>query len=88
MHTFDEIAAEAITLFRIRYPASTAKAALAMSIAGRDVSVSELLPAGMARRRFWVKIAHEARVESIQMELVGGRLVRNLAAPDGAMARH
>lgn len=89
MNTPVETATEAIKLFRIRFPTVSAEASLSMNLGGRHVSVREIVPAGGGHRKFWVKIAKDRHVESIQMELVEGRLVQNLAAPDGAMAhRH
>jgi hypothetical protein len=86
MSTLVETATDAINLFRIRFPAVSAEAKLIMDLAGRKVSVQEIVPAGGGHRRFWVKIAQDRDIESIQMELVEGRLVQNLAAPDGKMA--
>jgi hypothetical protein len=86
MSTFTDTATRAINFFRIRYPAASSDASLTMDLAGRQVSVQEMAAGGRMHRRFWVKVAQGAHVESIQMELLDGRLVRNLAAPDGAMA--
>ncbi len=86
MNTFTDTATRAINYFRIRYPAPSGEASLNMDLAGRRVSIQELAAGGHAHRRFWVKVAQGAHVESIQMELQNGRLMRNLAAPDGTMA--
>ena len=86
MNSFTETATRAVSLFRIRYPTVSGEAMLTMDLAGAHVSIQEMASGGRAHRRFWVKVAQGSHIESIQMELLNGRLVRNLAAPDGTMA--
>jgi hypothetical protein len=87
MNSFTDTATRAINFFRIRYPVASGEASLNMDLAGRRVSIQEMAAGGRAHRRFWVKVTQGAHIESIQMELLNGRLVRNLAAPDGTMAQ-
>jgi hypothetical protein len=88
MKTFEEIAREAIKLFRIRYGAPHLGAALPFQISGDNVIVQETAHGERPGRRFWVKIRHADGIESISMDLVDGAVVRNLAAPDGTMIKH
>jgi hypothetical protein len=87
--SFDQVAREGVQLFQIRYPSPKVGACLFMNISGESLALREIATHGNARRRFWVKIKHANGVESMSMEVVDGRVVRNLAAPDGTMAhRH
>ncbi len=86
MKSFDQVAREGVQLFQIRYPVQKVGASLFMNLSGESLALREIPTNGKAGRRFWVKIKHAAGVESISMEVVDGRVVRNLAAPDGTMA--
>jgi hypothetical protein len=85
--SFDEVAREGVQLFQIRYPSQRVGATLFMNISGESLAMREIATSGNAERRFWVKIKHANGVESMSMEVVDGRVVRNLAAPDGTMTR-
>lgn len=87
MKTLDQVALEGIQLFQIRYPSQKVGASLTMNISGDSLALREVATAGPRGRRFWVKIKRAQDVESMSMELVDGKIVRNLAAPDGTM-RH
>ena len=87
MKSLDQVAREGVQLFQIRYPVPRVGASLFMNIAGESLSLREIATNGKAGRRFWIKIKHAKGVESLSMEVVDGRVVRNLAAPDGTMAR-
>jgi hypothetical protein len=85
--SLDEVAREGVQFFQIRYPAPRVGASLFMNISGEKLAMREIATNGTAGRRFWVKIKHAHGVESLSMEVVDGRVVRNLAAPDGTMSR-
>jgi hypothetical protein len=87
MTTFEDMARQGISLFRIRYPAPKLGASMAMKIAGDSVLLREIAKLGPSGRRFWVTIQHERGTESMSMEMTDAGVVRNLAAPDGAMLR-
>jgi hypothetical protein len=87
--SFDEVAREGVQLFQIRYPVPRVGASLFMNLSGESLALREIAANGTAGRRFWVKIKHANGIESMSMEVVDGRVVRNLAAPDGTMThRH
>jgi hypothetical protein len=87
--SFDQVAREGVQLFQIRYPVQKVGASLFMNLSGESLALREIPTSGGAGRRFWIKIKHANGVESMSMEVVNGRVVRNLAAPDGTMAhRH
>jgi hypothetical protein len=87
--SFDKVAREGVQLFQIRYPVQRIGASLFMNLSGESLALREIATNGNAGRRFWVKIKHANGVESMSMEVVDGRVVRNLAAPDGTMThRH
>jgi hypothetical protein len=87
--SFDQVAREGVQLFQIRYPVQKVGASLFMNLSGESLALREIPTSGNAGRRFWIKIKHANGVESMSMEVVNGRVVRNLAAPDGTMAhRH
>jgi len=87
--SFDQVAHEGVQLFQIRYPSQKVGASLFMNISGESLALREIATNGKAGRRFWIKIRHANGVESLSMEVVDGRVVRNLAAPDGTMTyRH
>ncbi len=86
MKSFDQVAREGVQLFQIRYPAQTVGASLLMDISGDKLAMREIAATGNAKRRFWIKIRHAKGIESLSMEVVDGRIVRNLAAPDGTMS--
>jgi hypothetical protein len=86
--SFDEVAREGVQLFQIRYPSPRVGASLFMNLSGESLTLKEIATNGNAGRRFWVKIKHAKGIESMSMEVVDGRVVRNLAAPDGTMTRH
>ena len=89
MKSFDEVAREGVTLFRIRYPSAQLGASMMLKIAGDSVTLREIAKPGPAGRRFWVKIRHAHGVESLSMETNEcGGVVRNLAAPDGTRTNH
>ena len=89
MKSFDQVAHEGVKLFQIRYPSQRVGASLFLNIAGESLALREIAANGKAGRRFWIKIRHANGVESLAMEVVDGRVVRNLAAPDGTMTpRH
>jgi hypothetical protein len=88
MKTFEDMAREGISLFRIRYPSPQLGASMAMRIAGDSVLLQEIAKPGPSGRRFWVKIKHDRGIESMSMEITDAGVIRNLAAPDGAMLRH
>ena len=89
MKSFDQVAREGVQLFQIRYPTQKVGASLFMNISGESLALREIATSGKAERRFWIKIRHAHGVESLSMEVVDGRVVRNLAAPDGTMThRH
>ena len=83
----DEASHQGIQLFRIRYPSPKVGASLFMDISGESLALQEVPTAGPRGRRFWVKIKHAHGTESMSLELVDGKVVRNLAAPDGTMAQ-
>jgi len=84
--SFDQVAREGVQLFQIRYPAKRVGASLLMDISGEKLAMREIAATGNAKRRFWIRIRHAQGIESLSMEVIDGRIVRNLAAPDGAMA--
>ena len=87
--SFDQVAREGVQLFQIRYPSQRVGASLFMNISGERLALREIATSGKADRRFWIKIRHANGIESLSMEVVDGRVVRNLAAPDGTMThRH
>ncbi len=89
MKTLDQVALEGIQLFQIRFPSARVGASLSLNISGDSLALQEVATAGPRGRRFWVKIKHAQGVESMSLEVVDGKVVRNLAAPDGTMAhRH
>lgn len=89
MKSFDQVAREGVQLFQIRYPVQKVGASLFMNLSGESLALREIPTSGGADRRFWIKIKHANGVESMSMEVVDGRVIRNLAAPDGTMAhRH
>jgi len=81
--SFDQVAREGVQLFQIRYPAKRVGARLLMDISGEKLAMREIAATGKAKRRFWIRIRHADGIESLSMEVVDGRIVRNLAAPDG-----
>jgi hypothetical protein len=86
--SLDEVAREGVQFFQIRYPAPRVGASLFMNIRGESLTMREMASNGKTGRRFWIKIRHAKGVESLSMEVVDGRVVRNLAAPDGTMTRN
>ena len=87
MKSFEQVAREGVQLFQIRYPAQQVGASLLMNISGEKLAMREIAASGKAKRRFWIKIRHSEGIESLSMEVVDGRIVRNLAAPDGTRSR-
>jgi hypothetical protein len=85
VRSFDQVAREGVQLFQIRYPSKRVGASLLMDISGEKLAMREIAATGNAKRRFWVRIRHAAGIESLSMEVIDGRIVRNLAAPDGTM---
>ncbi len=85
MKSFDQVAREGVQLFQIRYPSKRVGASLLMDISGEKLAMREIATTGKAERRFWIRIRHAQGIESLSMEVVDGRIVRNLAAPDGTM---
>lgn len=86
MKSFDQVAREGVQLFQIRYPAKRVGARLLMDVSGEKLAMQEIPPSGQAKRRFWIRIRHAEGIESLSMEVVDGRILRTLAAPDGTMA--
>jgi hypothetical protein len=83
--SFDQVAREGVQLFQIRYPSKRVGASLLMDISGEKLAMREIAPAGRAKRRFWIRIRHAEGIESLAMEVIDGRILRTLAAPDGTM---
>jgi hypothetical protein len=86
--SFDQVAREGVQLFQIRYPAKRVGASLLMNISGEKLAMREIAATGEAKRRFWIRIRHAEGIESLAMEVIDGRILRTLAAPDGAMMHH
>lgn len=84
--SFDQVAREGVQLFQIRYPSKRVGARLLMDVSGEKLAMQEIPPSGQAKRRFWIRIRHAEGIESLSMEVVDGRILRTLAAPDGTMA--
>ena len=88
VRSFDQVAREGVQLFQIRYPSKRVGASLLMDISGEKLAMREIAATGQAKRRFWVRIRHAEGIESLSMEVVDGRILRTLAAPDGTMIPH
>jgi len=81
--SFDQVAREGVQLFQIRYPSKRVGASLLMNISGEKLAMREIAATGEAKRRFWIRIRHAEGIESMAMEVIDGRILRTLAAPDG-----
>ena len=86
--SFDQVAREGVQLFQIRYPAKRVGASLLMNISGEKLAMREIASTGEAKRRFWIRIRHAEGIESLSMEVIDGRILRTLAAPDGVMMQY